>query len=560
MAKQIVYNPEARLRMLQGMETLARAAGVTLGSHGPAVMIQHRTDGIVPVYTRDGATVANAIVFEDRIADLGARMLRDVAGTMSRQVGDGTTTAIVLAQKIAVECMKSVEAGFHPLQLKKGLELALMLVEQDLAQQSITEMSDGWVEKIASIATKDEPDAGALLARAFDELGTDGVLTFELGNGRRDELDIVEGIHYEQGYLSPYFVTDKNRNAAVLDQPYVLLYDREITDLIDLVPILEQVADQNRSLLIIAENIQEHALAPLLLNHVRGVFKVAAVKPPGFGDKRIDRLNDLALMTGGRALLEGKAGRLDQVTLAQLGQAKRAVITAEKTSIIGAAGNTQVVKQLAERLKQQAAAVRARKPGDGSPTGNQHEAEELEERFAMLSGRIGRFGVGGVTDIEIKERLVRIENAYRSAKAALEEGVLPGGGIGLYRARQSIGQVIAENAEQQQGIAILHLALAAPLQKLLNNAGLSREEIIARIDCHDDRQLAFDTRDGRFGHFLEIGVMDPVKVVRLALRNAVSVMTTLMSTESVIMDVPDTSVMAGYSPEWAAATREDPRV
>ena len=237
MTKQIIYNPEARLRMMQGMETVARAAAVTLGSSGPAVMIQHRTGGIAPVYTRDGVTVANAIVLEDRVADLGARMLRDVAGTMSRQVGDGTTTAIVLAQKIANECLKSIEAGFHPLQLKRGLELGLMLVEKELSKQALTEVGEEWIEKIATVATKDEPGVGELLARAFDELGADGVLSFELGNGRHDELDIAEGIHYEQGYLSPYFVTDKTRNTAVLDDPYILLYDREITDLMDLVPI-----------------------------------------------------------------------------------------------------------------------------------------------------------------------------------------------------------------------------------------------------------------------------------------------------------------------------------
>lgn len=557
MTKQIIYNPEARLRMMQGMDTVARAASVTLGNNGPAVMIQHRTDGIAPVYTRDGVTVANSIVLEDRIADLGARMLRDVAGTMSRQVGDGTTTAIVLAQKIASECLKSVEAGFHPLQLKKGLELALALVEKHLAAEAVTDAGADWIEKIAAVATKDEAGVGALLADAFQELGSDGVLSFELGNGRYDELDIVEGIHYEQGYLSPYFVTDKSRNVAVLDEPYILLCDREITDLMDLVPILEQVAEQDRSLLIIAENIQEKALAPLLLNHVRGVFKVAAIKPPGFGDKRIERLNDMALLMGGEAILEIRGRRLDHVTLADLGRAKRAIITAEKTTIIGADSNPAAVKRLIEQLKSQAEMIRARKPGDGSPTGNQHEAEELDERVAMLSGKVAYFGVGGITDVEIKERLVRIENAYRSVKAALEEGVLPGGGVGLYRARQAIGQVIAENAEQQQGIAILHQALAAPLQKLLYNAGMNGEEIVACLNRDDT--LAFDTRDGRYGHFLDIGIMDPVKVVRLALRNAVSVMTTLMSSDSVIMEVPDHSIMAGYSPEWAAATREDPR-
>ncbi len=560
MSKQIIYNPEARQRIQQGMDTVARAASVTLGCSGPAVLIQHRTDGIAPIFTRDGVTVANAIILEDRIADLGGRMLRDVAGSVSRQAGDGTTTAIVLAQRIASECLKSVAAGFHPLELKKGLDLALTLVEQHLHRHAVTGITGDWIEKIAAVASKDEPGVGRLLAEALAELGTDGALSFQLGNGRDDVLEIVEGIHYDQGYLSPYFVTDKTRNEAVLDHPYLLLYDREITDLMDLVPILEEVADQNRPLLVIAEDVQDQALTGLLLNHIRGVFKVVAIKPPGFGDKRIDRLNDLALLTGGQAILEGRGNRLDQVELAQLGQARRAVITAERTTIIGGTGDSNRIRQLIQSLRQEAETIRAKKPGQGSATGNQHDIDELEERIAMLSGKIGNFQVGGITDVEIKERLVRIENAYMSARAALEEGVLPGGGIGLYNALEAIRDVIAENAEQQQGIAIMRQALAAPLQQLLANSGLNGEAVLARLHASTDSRQAFDIQRQRYGDFLEIGIIDPVKVTRLALRSAVSVITTLMATESVVMDVPDLSIMAGYSPEWAAATREDPRM
>ncbi|QPK62311.1 chaperonin GroEL [Methylomonas sp. LL1] len=560
MSKQIIYNPEARQRIMHGMNTVARAASVTLGSAGPAVLIQHRTDGIAPIFTRDGVTVANAIIQEDRIADLGGRMLRDVAGSVSRQVGDGTTTAIVLARIIASECLKSVAAGFHPLELKKGLDLALTLVEQHLHRQAVTGVTADWIEKIAAVATKSEPGVGQLLARALAELGADGTLSFQLGSALQDQLDIVEGIHFGQGYLSPYFVTDKTRNEAVLDHPYILLYDREITDLMNLVPILEQVADQNRPLLIIAENVHDQALTGLLLNHIRGVFNVVAIKPPGFGDKRLNRLNDLALLTGGQALHEGRGDQLERVTLAQLGQARRAVITAEQTTIIGGIGDQARIRQLSRSLRQQAEAIRAQKPGQGSATGNRHDIDELEERIAMLAGKVGHFQVGGITDVEIKERLVRIENAYMSAKAALEEGVLPGGGVGLYNCLPAIAEVIAENAEQQQGIAIMRQALAAPLQQLLANSGLSGETVLARLDAESDRRQAFDIQHQRYGHFLEIGIIDPVKVTRLALRNAVSVITTLMATESVVMEIPDLSIMDGYSPEWAAATREDPRM
>jgi chaperonin GroEL len=560
MSKHIIYNPEARLRLLQGINTVARAAAVTLGSSGPAVLIQHRTDGIAPIFTRDGVTVANAIILEDRIADLGARMLRDVAGTVSRQSGDGTTTAIVLAQAIAVTSLKSVAAGFHPLQLKKGMELALTLVEQQLQKQAVSGVTDDWIKKIAAVATKNEPGVGELLAQALQHLGVDGTLSVQLGNSREDSLEIVEGIHYEQGYISPYFVSDKTRNLCILERPYILLYDREISDLMDLVPILEQVAEQHRPLLIIAEHIQDSALAPLLLNHVRGIFQVAAIKPPGFGDNRLDRLNDLALLTGGQAILQHSTLNLEDVTLSQLGQAERAVISAEHTTIIGGHGDNDAITQRSNHLRLEADAIRARKPGQGSPTGNQHEIEELEERIAMLSGKIGNFLVGGITDIEIKERLVRIENAYRSACAALEEGVLPGGGVALYHARSVLNQIVAPNAEQQQGISILKQALEAPLRQILLNSGVNIETVQQILDHDSSARQAYDTQAQQYGDFIEIGIIDSCKIIRMALRSAVSVMSTLMTSESVIMEVPDLSIMAGYSPEWAAATREDPRL
>jgi chaperonin GroEL len=560
MSKQIIYNPEARQRLLQGINAVAQAASVTLGSAGPAVMIQHRTDGIMPIFTRDGVTVANSIVMEDRIADLGARMLRDVAGSVSREVGDGTTTAIVLAQSLANEALKSVAAGFHPLQLQKGMDLALTLVEQHLQKTAVRDVSDDWIEKIALVATKGESGVGKLLAQAISELGDNGALTFQLGNGREDELDIVEGIHYEQGYLSPYFITDKTRAEAVLERPYILLYDREISDFIDLVPLLEEVAAEGRPLLVIAEAVNEKALTGLLLNHIRGVFKVVAVKPPGFGDGRINRLLDLAVLTDGQAILEAHAMRLEDVSLTQLGQAQRAVITEGSTTIIGAVGTREPLDTRIKALRQELAVVRARKPGDGSPTGNLHEAEELEERIAVLSGKTGTFSVGGTTDFEIKERLVRIENAYQSAKAALEEGVLPGGGVGLFRCLSVLNEVIAINAEQQQGIAIIKHALVTPLRQLLRNCSLNSEEVMMCLCSESDPQFAFDMQQQCYGHFLDIGIIDPVKVMRLALRNAVSVVGTLITSDAVIMNVPDLSIMAGYSPEWAAATREDPRL
>lgn len=561
MSKQIIYNPEARLKMMAGIDRVAKAVIVTLGSHGPAVMIQHRTDGIMPVFTRDGVTVARSINFDDRIADLGARMLRDVAGAVSRQVGDGTTTSIVLAQKLAQECLKSVAAGFHPLQLKQGLDIALALVEKNLADKAVTGVTGDWIEKIAAVATKNEPGVGKMLSTALEKLGVQGTLNFQLGNSRNDEMEIVEGAQYPQGYLSPYFMTDKNREVAELENPYILLYDRDITDMMDLIPLLEEVKAEGRSLLIIAENVIEKALTGLLLNHVRGIFKVVAVKPPGFGDKRNNRFKDLALLTGGQAILDDYSSpKLEHVSLAQLGQAERVIVTAESTTIIGAKGDPAAVKERIETLSQEAAVVLAKKPGNGSPTGNKHDYEELEDRIAFLDGMTGMFSVGGLADFEIKERMVRIENAYMSAKAALEEGVLPGGGVALYRCIKALDGVICANADQQQGLIILQQALAAPLQKITQNAGFNTEAVLARLDAEDNDHFTFDTLNNRYGDFLDIGIIDPVKVMRLALRNAVSVVGTMMTTETVIMEVPDLSIMDGYSPEWAAATREDPRI
>ncbi|WP_428353491.1 TCP-1/cpn60 chaperonin family protein [Methyloprofundus sp.] len=326
MPKQIIYDAEARLKFMAGINKIADAVSVTYGSAGPAVIIEHVADGLTPVFTRDGVTVARSISCADRTEDLGARMLRDVAGAVSRQAGDGTTTACVLAQEIARLCMKHIETGFHPIQLKQGMDVALAVVEKKLQENAVMNIDEQWIDKIAAIATKDEPGVGALIAEAFSKLGVQGQLNFQLGNGREDVLEITDGILYEQGYLSPYFITDKIRSEAVLDNPYILMYDREINDLMDLVPILEEVNAEGRSLLIIAEDVLDKALTGLLLNNVRGIFKVAAVKPPGFGDKRVNRFKDLALMTGGVAILDDVMScKLEHVTLQQLGQAKRVV-------------------------------------------------------------------------------------------------------------------------------------------------------------------------------------------------------------------------------------------
>ncbi|MCK5829820.1 MAG: chaperonin GroEL [Methylococcales bacterium] len=556
---KIIYDEGARTKFMAGINRVADSVAVTYGSAGPAVMIQHVADGLAPVFTRDGATIARSISCFDRVEDVGARMLRDVAGAVSRKVGDGTTTAIILAQAIAEQCMPRIKSGFHPVKIKQGMDMALAVLEKRLEDRAVKNVSANWIEKISTIATKNEAGVGKLLAEAFDALGVTGALTFQLGNAREDVLEIVDGIQYEQGYLSPNFITDKDRAEAVLDNPYILFYDREISDLMDLIPILEEVKIEGRPLLIMAENVVDKALTGLLVNHARGIFNTVAVKPPGFGDKRINRLKDLALMTGGEAILEESFTKIEHVTLGQLGQARRVVVTEGTITIMGGKGDQEKIDQLMNNLKHEAEIILQRKPGEGSPSGNSNDLEEVEDRIALLVGKTGVFEVGGTTDVEIKERMVRIENAYMSSKAALEEGVLPGGGVGLFHLAKELDELIVKDADQQQGVEVVKYALIKPLLTIVSNVGLNTEEVIHQLMLAKDDHVTIDTQTKQYGNFLELGIIDSVKVSQLALRSAVSVIGTLITSDVVITTVPDLSIMEGYSPEWAAASREDPR-
>jgi len=556
---KIIYDEEARIKFMNGINKVANSVAVTYGSAGPTVMIEHIADGLTPIFTRDGVTIARSISCYDRVEDLGARMLRDVAGAVSRKAGDGTTTAIILAQAIAEQCMPRIKAGFHPVRLKQGMDMALAVLEKRLEDNALRDVGNDWIEKISSIATKNEPGVGKLLAKAFDALGVTGSLIFQLGNAREDVLEIVDGIQYEQGYLSPNFITDKNRAEAVLDNPYILFYDREISDLMDLIPILEEVKIEGRSLLIVAENVVDKALSGLLLNNAKGIFKTVAVKPPGFGDKRIDRLKDLALMTGGEAILEQSFTKLEHVALESLGQARRVVVTEGNICIIGGKGEQKKIDQLMNSLRHEAEVILQRKPGQGSPTGNSNDLEEVEDRLALLAGKTGVFEVGGTTDVEIKERMVRIENAYMSSKAALECGVMPGGGVGLYNLAKELDELIIEDSDQQQGVEVVKYALIRPLLTIVSNAGLNAETVIHQLMLSENDRVTIDTQTNQYGDFLKLGVIDAVRVSQLALRSAIGVVGTLITSDVVITTAPDLSIMAGYSPEWAAATREDPR-
>jgi chaperonin GroEL len=559
MAKEVVYKGNARQRMMQGIEILARAAMPTLGATGPSVMIQHRADGLPPVSTRDGVTVANSIVLKDRVANLGARLLRDVAGAMSREAGDGTTTAIVLARHIAREMFKSLAAGADPIALKRGIDRAVACVTEDIRARAWRGEQESLILGVAAAATKNEPGVGRLLLEALGAVGVHGAVSVELGQRREDVLDVVDGYRWEKGYLSPYFVTDRGRQLAELEDVYLLMTDMEVSDFIDLVPLLEEVTEARGSLLIAADRVHEKPLAGILLNHVRGVFKAVAVTAPGFGDKRPSRLLDLAALTGGRAILEAKGDRLDRVTLADLGRVRRAVVSADETALLGTPG-TEASRARLEGLRLEAEQYRALKPGQGSATGRLHELEEVEARIIGLSGKSAVYRVGGVTDVEMKERLVRIENAYRSVVSALEEGVLPGGGVGFLGSLPALAELGARDADEARGIGIVRSALAEPLRVIGENSGLSGEAVVAKVMDHPNPGWGYDQESGSFGDLHAKEIWDAAKVLRLALEKAASVAGTFLTTEAVVAEVPDADAFAGFSPEWAAATREDPRV
>ncbi|WP_017364985.1 Hsp60 family chaperonin [Methylococcus capsulatus] len=559
MAKEVVYRGSARQRMMQGIEILARAAIPTLGATGPSVMIQHRADGLPPISTRDGVTVANSIVLKDRVANLGARLLRDVAGTMSREAGDGTTTAIVLARHIAREMFKSLAVGADPIALKRGIDRAVARVSEDIGARAWRGDKESVILGVAAVATKGEPGVGRLLLEALDAVGVHGAVSIELGQRREDLLDVVDGYRWEKGYLSPYFVTDRARELAELEDVYLLMTDREVVDFIDLVPLLEAVTEAGGSLLIAADRVHEKALAGLLLNHVRGVFKAVAVTAPGFGDKRPNRLLDLAALTGGRAVLEAQGDRLDRVTLADLGRVRRAVVSADDTALLGIPG-TEASRARLEGLRLEAEQYRALKPGQGSATGRLHELEEIEARIIGLSGKSAVYRVGGVTDVEMKERMVRIENAYRSVVSALEEGVLPGGGVGFLGSMPVLAELEARDADEARGIGIVRSALTEPLRIIGENSGLSGEAVVAKVMDHANPSWGYDQESGSFCDLHARGIWDAAKVLRLALEKAASVAGTFLTTEAVVLEIPDTDAFAGFSAEWAAATREDPRV
>ena len=558
MAKQIRYGDMARRRMLSGANLLADAVQVTLGPCGRNVLIEHRTAGLMPVVTKDGVTVARSIAVDDRFENAGISMFKEMAGKVSKQSGDGTTTSIVLARYISGQVLRAMSSGLDPNGLRTGIQLATETAIEDLKRRAKSCADEQAIVQIGATASNGDLSIGELLATAYKKVGPKGVVNVNLGNVINDVIEFQEGARWEQGWRSPYFMPDKTRMIAELTDSYVVLYDRPIKELVELVPILEQVQEAKGSLLIIAEEVEDAALTGLLLNHIRCVLKIIVVKPPAYGDRRKETLVDLACLLGGRAILEEKGDDLSQVKLADLGRVKRVLVTEGSTTLIGGAGNES---DIAERLLAVRFEAEALQNTDkGSPTGNLHDIDELEARISNLSKITATISVGGTTETDMKERLQRVENARNAVSAALAEGGLPGGGVGLLRCRKALNGLTSTDIAIKQGIQIVTDALREPARLIADNAGHDSFAIIHETLASDDELFGFDARAARFGNLFEAGVIDPLRVTRLALQLAATTASALMTTECVIANLPPEDPTFGYTPEWAAATREDPRV
>jgi chaperonin GroEL len=526
-AKDVKFNGDARQRMLRGIETLANAVKVTLGPKGRNVVFD-RSYG-APRITKDGVTVAKEIELSDRFENMGAQMVKEVASRTSDQAGDGTTTATVLAQAIVREGAKAVAAGMNPMDLKRGIDMAVVSAVQDIQSVSKNVSTNAEIAQIGTISANDDREIGEMIAEAMQKVGNEGVITVEEANGLATELDVVEGMQFDRGYLSPYFVTNAEKMLCELDNPHILLVEKKLSSLQDILPVLEAVVQGGRPLLIVAEDIEGEVLATLVVNKLRGGLKVAAVKAPGFGDRRKAMLDDLAVLTGGQVISEDLGIKLEGVSLDMLGNAKKIRIEKDNTTIIDGAGKKD---DIAARCTQIRAQI--------EETTSDYDKEKLQERLAKLAGGVAIIRVGGATEIEVKERKDRVDDAMHATRAAVEEGIVPGGGVTLLYAGQGLGGLNPENNDQKVGIDIVRRALQAPARQILDNAGADASIIIAKLLEKGDREHGFDAQSSTYVDMLKAGIIDPTKVVRLALQGAASIAGLLVTTEVMVADKPQT--------------------
>ena len=525
-AKEVKFGSDARTRMLEGVDILANAVKVTLGPKGRNVVLEKSFGA--PRITKDGVTVAKDIELKDKFQNMGAQMVREVASKANDVAGDGTTTATVLAQCIAQEGAKAVAAGMNPMDLKRGIDLAVDAVVASIVKRSKKISTSDEVGQVGTISANGEEEIGKMIAEAMERVGNEGVITVEEAKSLDTELDVVEGMQFDRGYLSPYFVTDAEKMRAVLEEPYILLHEKKLSNLQDMLPILEKVVQSGRPLLIIAEDIEGEALATLVVNRLRGGLKVAAVKAPGFGDRRKAMLEDIAILTNGTVVSEEVGISLDGLTLDMLGSAKRVEITKDETTIVDGVGAKTEIEARCNQIRAQA-----------EETTSDYDREKLQERLAKLAGGVAVIRVGGATEVEVKERKDRVDDAMHATRAAVEEGIVPGGGVALVRSTAALESLKPENRDQEVGIEIVRRALQAPARNIAENAGAEGSVIVGKLLEGKDDNQGYDAKTGQFTDMIKAGVIDPTKVVRSALQNAASVAGLLITTEAMVAEKPE---------------------
>ncbi len=523
-AKEVRFSVDARERLLRGVDILANAVKVTLGPKGRNVVIEKSFGA--PRLTKDGVTVAKEIELEDKFENMGAQMVREVAQKTNDLAGDGTTTATVLAQAIVREGLKAVAAGMNPMDLRRGIDKAVAQVIEEIAKRSKKVKNSGEIAQVGTISANGEKAIGDMIAEAMQKVGNEGVITVEEAKGLETELEVVEGMQFDRGYLSPYFVTNPEKMIAELEDPYILIHEKKLSNLQQLLPVLEAVVQSGRPLLIIAEEVEGEALATLVVNKLRGGLKVAAVKAPGFGDRRKSMLEDIAVLTGGQTISEDLGIKLENVTLDMLGRAKRVSITKDDTTIVDGSGKKKDIEARVGQIKAQI-----------EETTSDYDKEKLQERLAKLAGGVAVIRVGGVTEVEVKERKDRVDDALNATRAAVEEGVVPGGGVMLLKAGNAI-TAKGENADQDAGIAIIKRALQAPIRQIATNAGVEGSIVVGKVLEARGQAYGYDAQNDEYGDMLEKGIIDPAKVVRVALQDAASVAGLLITTEAAIGDAP----------------------
>ena len=535
MAKQIVYSEDARGAVLRGVNKLADAVKVTLGPKGRNVVIEKSFGS--PTITKDGVTVAKEIELKDALENMGAQMVREVASKTSDVAGDGTTTATVLAQAILREGTKNVTAGANPMELKRGIDIAVRAAVESIENQAQAVKGSNHIANVGTISANSDPEIGQIIAEAMDKVGKDGVITVEEARGLQTELEVVEGMQFDRGYLSPYFINEQQTQSAVLENPYILLHDKKVSNIRDLLPLLEAVAKSGRPLLIVAEDCEGEALATLVVNTIRGIVKVAAVKAPGFGDRRKAMLQDIAILTGGTVISEELGLSLEKATLNDLGEAKKVQVAKENTTIIDGAGKSEDIKGRIEQIRKQV-----------EEATSDYDKEKLQERVAKLAGGVAVIKVGAATEIEMKEKKARVEDALHATRAAVEEGVVAGGGVALVRALNGIAKLKGLNHDQDTGIAILRRAAEEPLRMIVANAGEDGSVVLNRVREHKGN-YGYNAATGEYGDLVEMGILDPTKVTRLALQNAMSVAGLLLTTECMVAELPKKEDRAPAMPD-----------